>query len=364
MSQATTAAVLRGHDQQHVLEEVVLSDLAPTEILVRIVSAGMCHTDMLLRNEATATMIGPVILGHEGAGVVEGVGSAVTRVDPGDHVILTFDSCGACRNCLRGAQAYCLEFNARNIGSHRSDGSAGATAADGSPIAARWFGQSSFAHHAISTERNTVVIDRSLPLELVGPLGCGLQTGAGSVLNEMKIAPHQSIAVFGAGAVGLAAIMAAKIAGAREIVAVDMHDSRLDMAIELGATRAVRGDVPDLVAAVKNGGLGMDFTFDTTAVTSVIQAAVLSLALSGKAVLVGVGGGDLHVPAVALSGRTVTFALMGSSVPLTFVPQLVDYWQRGLFPFEKLVRSYPLAEINQAEADSLSGVTIKPVLIP
>lgn len=364
MSQETTAAVLRGHDQPHVLEQVVLSDLAPNEVLVRIVSAGMCHTDMLPRNEATAAMLGPVILGHEGAGVVEEVGAAVTRVAVGDHVILTFDSCGSCRNCLRGAQANCLEFSARNIGSRRPDGSTGAAAEDGSPIAARWFGQSSFAHHAIATDRNTVVIDKALPLELVGPLGCGLQTGAGSVLNEMKLAPGQSIAVFGAGAVGLAAIMAAKIAGAREIVAVDMHDSRLEMAKELGATRVVRGDVPDLVAAVKNGGLGMDFTFDTTAVTPVITAAVLSLAMSGKAVLVGVGGGELNVPANALSGRTVTFALMGSSVPLNFVPQLVDYWQRGLFPFEKLVRSYPLSEINQAEADSLSGVTIKPILIP
>lgn len=364
MSIVTTAAVLRGHDQPHVMEEVTLSDLAPYEILVRIVGVGMCHTDMLPRNEAMSEMIGPVILGHEGAGIVEEVGPSVTRVKLGDHVLLSFDSCGTCASCLRGAPAYCAEFAPRNIGGRRADGSTGAAAADGSPIAARWFGQSSFAHHAIATERNTVVVEKSLPLELLGPLGCGLQTGAGSVLNEMKFAPGQSIAVFGAGAVGLAAVMAAKIAGAREIVAVDLHDSRLKTADELGATRIVKGDVPDLVAAVRDGGPGVDFSLETTAVTSVIRAAVSVLALPGRAVLVGVGEGELSIAPNELIGRTVTYVLEGSSVPQVFLPQLVDYWQRGLFPFDKFLRQYPLSDINQAEKDSLSGVTIKPVLIP
>ncbi|XVV38365.1 NAD(P)-dependent alcohol dehydrogenase [Streptomyces sp. CA-100214] len=363
MSRVTTAAVLRGHDQPHVLEEVTLSDLAPHEILVRVVGAGMCHSDMMPRIEALSKALGPAILGHEGAGVVEEVGSAVVRLRPGDHVLLSFDSCGICANCLRAAPAYCLQFNAYNLSGRRRDGSAGAAADDGSPIAARFFGQSSFAHHAIATERNAVVIDPSLPLELLGPLGCGLQTGAGSVLNEMRLAPGQSLAVFGAGAVGLAAVMAAKIAGAREIVAVDLHDSRLEMARELGATRVVRGDEPDLVAAVRGDGPGLDFSFETTAVTPVITAAISVLAVPGKAVLVGAGG-ELAVTPGALIGRTVTYALEGSSIPQVFLPQLIDYWQRGLFPFEKFVRQYPMSEINQAEADSLSGATIKPVLIP
>lgn len=364
MSAATTAAVLRGHDRAFELEQITLGELAPNEVLVRIAGAGMCHTDLLPRNPDMAERLGAVVLGHEGAGVVEAIGSAVTRTKVGDHVMLSFDSCGWCSNCLSGAPAYCDEFELRNVTGRRADLSQGAVDSEGAAVAARWFGQSSFAHHSIATERNIVVVDPELPLELLGPLGCGLQTGAGSVLNEMKLRAGQSIAVFGAGGVGLSAVMAAKLAGAREIVVVDLHDSRLELAQELGATRVVRGDVPDLVSAVKGDGAGLDFVFETTAVSSVITAAVASLRRPGKAVLVGAGGGEVALPANLLSGRTVTFALEGSSVPQIFLPQLLDYWKRGLFPFEKLIQRYPLSEINQAEADSLSGVTIKPVLIP
>jgi aryl-alcohol dehydrogenase len=364
----TRAAVLRAPDKPYVIEDVVLGELRPDEVLVRIVGTGMCHTDLLPRNPAMGMSIEPVILGHEGSGIVESIGAAVTRVGPGDHVLISFDSCGGCPSCLGGAPAYCPEFRPRNLTSRRVDGSASASSPDGAVIGNRWFAQSSFAGHAVATERNLVVVDADLPLELLGPLGCGIQTGAGAVLNEMRLAPGQSIAVFGTGAVGLAAVMAARLAGAGDIVAVDVKESRLEMARELGATRLVHGgpDVSgaDVAAQIAAGGRRVDFTFDTTAVTDVMATAVTVLACPGKAVLVGVGTGKLEIAPTALAGRTVTFVIEGSAVPQLFLPHLIEFWKQGRFPFERLIRSYPLSEINAAEADSLSGATIKPVLVP
>ncbi|MET7722499.1 NAD(P)-dependent alcohol dehydrogenase [Streptomyces mirabilis] len=360
----TRAAVLRGHDRTFAVEDVELGPLRPDEILVRIAGVGMCHTDMMPRDPGFAARLGPVVLGHEGSGTVEQVGSAVTRMQVGDHVLLSFDSCGWCATCLLGAPAYCTEFSQRNMTGRRTDGTHGATDRDGAPLAVRWFGQSSFAEHAVATERNAVVVDRELPLELLGPLGCGLQTGAGAVLNEMAPSAGQSIAVFGAGAVGLAAVMAAKIAGAADIVVVDLVPGRLDLALELGATRTVPGDTDDVLARIVNGGPGVDFTLDTTGVPGVMRTAVACLARPGKAVLVGVGSKEVSVPPAMLAGRTLTFSLEGNSVPQLFLPKLLRFWERGLFPFEKLVRTYSLDDINQAESDAIAGTTVKPVLLP
>lgn len=363
------AAVLRGHDQPFVIEDVVLGELAPTEVLVKMVGVGVCHTDLLPRMPVGDGFFGdhlvPIILGHEGSGIVTEIGSAVTRVAPGDHVVLSFDACGHCSACLSGAPAYCAQFQERNMHGKRVDLSVSATDTDGAPVANRWFAQSSFAEYATATERNIVKVDPDLPLELLGPLGCGLQTGAGSVLNEMQLSAGASIVVFGAGAVGLAAVMAAKLAGASQIVVVDLKQERLDLAVELGATRTVVAgtSVAEQVAAVLDGGPGFDFALDTTAVGSVMTTAVSVLAFRGKAVLLGAGVDSLQVHPVALTGRTVTFAFEGSSVPQIFIPKLIDLWRRGQFPFEKLIRTYSLDDINQAEADTASGKTVKPVLL-
>ncbi|MBB5895458.1 NAD(P)-dependent alcohol dehydrogenase [Kutzneria kofuensis] len=356
----TRAAVLRSFDQGFSLEEITLADLRPDEVLVEIAGVGMCHTDLILRDPAMAAALAPVVLGHEGSGIVTAVGAAVSGVRTGDHVVLSFASCGTCRECLLGAPAYCEEFTVRNVSGGYPDGSTGATDSAGGPVRNRWFGQSSFARHAVASERDVVVVDPELPLELLGPLGCGMQTGAGAVLNEMRLAPGQSIAVFGAGAVGLAAVMAAKLAGARDIVVVDLLESRLDVAKELGATRIVRGGDGDITAEVA----GMDFSFETTAVEKVIGDAIAVLGRRGKAVLAGVGPGLLTVPPSKLAGRTVTYVLEGSAVPKVFIPRLIGFWRDGRFPFDRLIRTYPLAGIDAAEADSLSGATIKPVLLP
>ncbi|QJY48036.1 NAD(P)-dependent alcohol dehydrogenase [Pseudonocardia broussonetiae] len=355
------AAVLRGRDGPYLIEEVTLDAPRAGEVLVEIVGAGMCHTDLLLRDPAVAARSGPVILGHEGSGIVREVGPGVTRLRVGDHVLVSFDSCGWCTSCLGGAPAHCTEFELRNMTGRRPDGSVGARDGGGSEVANRWFGQSCFAEYALATERNTVVVDEALPLELLAPLGCGLQTGAGSVFNEMRLAAGQSLAVFGAGAVGLAAVMAARIAGAGDIVVVDLLDSRLEAALDLGATRVVRGGTDDLTDQVRRGA-GVDFSLETTAVTSVIAASVAVLARPGKAVLVGAGAGELRLAPGQLAGRTVTFALEGSSVPQILLPQLIGHWQAGRFPIERLVTTYGLDDINLAEADSIAGTTIKPVI--
>lgn len=348
--------VLRGFDRGFSLEDITLDGPRPDEVLVAIAGAGMCHTDMLPRDPEMGAALAPIVLGHEGSGVVTEVGTAVTGIRPGDHVLLSFASCGACRECLQGGPAYCEEFELRNVSGGYADGSTSAVDAEGQPVRNRWFGQSSFARHAVAAQRDVVVVDPDLPLALLGPLGCGLQTGAGSVLNEMRLAPGQSIAVFGAGPVGLAAVMAAKLAGASDIVVVDLLQSRLEMATELGATRTYQ--------AVTDEVRGMAFSLETTAVEKVIGDAIAVLGRRGKAVLVGVGAGMLTVHPSQLAGRTVTYTLEGGAVPKVFLPRLIEFWRDGRFPFDRLIRTYPLDDIDAAERDSLSGATIKPVLLP
>ena len=357
------AAVLRGAAEPYRVETVQLDDPGPGEALVRVAASGLCHTDLFGRSGLFGEAFLPAILGHEGAGVVEAVGPGVTAVTPGDHVVLSFDSCGGCPGCLTGAPSHCAEFELRNFLGARADGTGCARDASGAGLTSRWFGQSSFAEYAVATVRNMVKVDKDAPLSVLSPLGCGIQTGAGAVLNSLRLAPGQSLAVFGVGAVGLAAVMAAKLSGAAEIVAVDLLPARRELALELGATRAVDGADPALVAAVRATGPGLDASFDTTGVTSVMSAAVEVLTRPGSCVLVGGGLDSFTIHPAALAGKTVTFVYEGAALPQLFIPRLVGLWERGLFPFDRLIREYPLAEINQAEADAQSGATVKPVLL-
>ncbi len=359
-----TAAVLRGADQPYAIEEIDLRDLRAHEVLVRIVAAGMCHTDVLPRVPGFIAAP-PIVAGHEGAGVVEAVGGDVTRVSVGDHVVLSFDSCGACANCNAGQPAYCDTFIVRNLFGRELDGTSTATDASGAPVAARWFGQSSFASHAITTERNTVVVDKALPLEKLGPLGCGIQTGAGSILGALDVQPGTSVAVFGSGAVGLAAVMAAKVAGATTIVAVDLQQHRLDLALELGATHVVKGDAPNVGAQIMAAaGGGVQYAFDTTGIPAVIVTALQATRMTGKVGLVGVQQGDLVLQSNDMLGKTLLNILEGSVDPQVFIPRMIQLWLDGQFPFDRLIEEFPLSQINEAEQSSLAGGVIKPVLRP
>ena len=360
------AAVLRAGDGPFVVEEADIADPGPGQVLVRIAAVGFCHTDVLPRGEDFPARP-PIIAGHEGAGVVEALGPGVTEPPVGSHVLLSFDHCGACENCLDGHPAYCRSFLRRNLtGTGTGSGAGPVTDADGKPVASRWFGQSSFATHAVVDVRNTLAVDPELPLELLAPLGCGIQTGAGSILLALGVRAGSRVVVFGAGGVGLAAVMAAKVAGAATIVAVDLHESRLDLAQELGATHVLLGDADDVPRRLRKlTGGGADYVLDTTGVPEVIRDGVDSLRVRGTIGLVGAQSRDLVLgPAALATGKTVMGILEGDAVPRRFLPQLIELWQQGRFPIERLVRTYPLSEINTAERDAASGVTVKPVLLP
>lgn len=357
------SAILRDPAEPYSIEPVELEDPGPGEALVRIVATGLCHTDLLGRAGVLGDHFLPAVLGHEGAGVVEKVGPGVTGVEPGDHVVLSFDSCGSCPGCLAGRPTDCSVFEARNLSGLTADGRRTARDAQDRPVTNRWFGQSSLAQYALATSRNMVKVDRDLPLELLGPLGCGIQTGAGSVFNAMRLAPGQSLAVFGVGAVGLSAIMAARVAGASDIVAIDLNPVRRDLALRLGATRAVDGTDPDVVGAVTGSGGGVDFSFDTTSVGAVMANAVRVLKRPGSCVLVGSGMDMLTLHPTELTGKHLTYCYEGAAIPQLFIPYLIELWRQGRFPFEEMIVQYPLASIGVAEADAIAGTAVKPVIV-
>ncbi len=359
-----TAAVLRDPEGRYELEELELAEPLADEVLVRVVATGMCHTDVMPRSPVSFSPP-PIVVGHEGSGIVEAIGADVEGIEVGDHVVMSFDFCGECAACLAGRPPYCETMLMRNLTGRRVDFSTGATDADGAEVASRWFGQSSFATHAIATARNVVVVDREAPLELLGPLGCGMLTGAGTVMVAFDAQPGSSIVVYGAGAVGLAAVMAAKVVGCSTIVAVDLHDHRLELATELGATHVMRGDAADVVMQVHAAtGTGADYALDTTGNPQVILSAIGSLKMGGHAGLVGIQSGDVVLDAATLVGKTASGILEGDADPRVLIPRLLELWKDGQFPFERLIEQFPLDQINEAEAASLEGRVVKPVLIP
>lgn len=360
-----TAAVLRDREGPHVLEAVELAEPGPGEVVVRIAGAGLCHTDMLPRRPASAAPL-PLILGHEGSGVVVETGPNVTGVALGDHVVASFDSCGECASCAASHPAYCATFPHRNLIGRALDGSTPVRDASGAEVSARWFGQSSFASHALVSARNLVVVDRELPLELLAPLGCGVQTGAGTVFNAFGVRPGQSIAVFGVGAVGLSAVMAARAAGASTIVAIDRHESRLALAGELGATHAIASAEADLVGEIHRiTAGGAHYTVDTTGVPDVMNAAINATRMPGTCGLLGAPQGELTIdPRVLSFGRNLMGIIEGDAVPKLIIPALIELWRQGRFPFDRLVSTFPLSQINEAEQAMSRGDVVKPVLVP
>jgi aryl-alcohol dehydrogenase len=359
-----SAAVLRDPAGAHLIESVHLDEPGPGELRVRIVGAGMCHTDLAPR-AGVGLGTPPVIVGHEGAGVVEALGPGVSSLVVGDHVVLSFDSCGECANCRAGSPAYCDTMIPRNLLGRRLDGSTCVTGSDGEPIGARWFGQSSFATHCLATERNAVKIDPSVPLELMGPLGCGVQTGAGSILVALNVRPGSGLVIFGSGAVGLSALLAAVVAGATPIIAVDLQDARLALARELGATHTLRGDDPELVAKILDiTGGGAQYSFDTTGVAAVMRTALDCLRMTGVCGYVAVPQTPLEIDVMTFFGKSAVGILEGGADPQTFIPHMIELWKQGRFPFDRLIETYPMSRINEAEQSSASGGTIKPVLLP
>ncbi|PZT73432.1 MULTISPECIES: NAD(P)-dependent alcohol dehydrogenase [unclassified Streptomyces] len=359
------AAVLRSYEEPFAVEDVVLDGaLAPGELLVEIAGCGMCRTDLAVRRSAGRSPL-PAVLGHEGSGVVVRTGGgAESRIGVGDHVVLGFDSCGHCRGCLGAAPAYCDSFASLNLFGGRAQEPSRLTGADGKALAPRWFGQSSFGAYALVSARNAVRVDPALPVELLGPLGCGFLTGAGAVLNTFRAGPGDTLVVLGAGAVGLAAVMAAGAVGVPS-VAVDRHRERLALAERFGALPLSAGTagLAERIRRLTDGGAR--YALDTTASPRLVNEALRALRPTGTLGLVA----RLHSP-LALEpgtldrGRAVRHICEGDAVPALLIPVLTGLWRAGRFPFDQLIRTYPLSDINEAERDCEAGRVVKPVLLP
>jgi aryl-alcohol dehydrogenase len=357
-----TAAVSRGMGSAPVLESLELESPRSGEMLIRLVATGICHTDLHEHPGRHAPQ--PIVLGHEGAGVVESLGAGVRGFEVGDHVILSGSSCGRCPSCLANRPTYCDLAMPLCFGGKRLDGSTALRASD-APVHSHFFGQSSFATRAVVPERTAVKVDKDLPLEKLGPLGCGVITGAGSVIEALDAGFGDSIAIFGVGSVGLSAVMAAKLVGARHIVAVDINADRLALALELGATHAFHPDdnAIGLIRAVT--GRGMHFSLNTTTVAEVHTMALEVLAMNGTSAFVAAPRGQWSPKMFGMlaGGRQLRGILGGDAQPGLFLPRLIDYWRQGRFPFDRLITFYRLDEIARAFDDVHHGRVIKPVLL-
>jgi aryl-alcohol dehydrogenase len=349
-TRAIRAAVVRAAGRPLRIETLELESPRDDEVLVRIVASGICRTDIDMYDEWREAD-GAAVLGHEGAGVVEQVGRRVRGLRRGDHVVLSYQSCGRCAACRHGHPSACSRMGEANFGFRRLDGS---NALQGSGVQGHFFGQSSFASYVLATRRNAVKVPKHLPLAMLAPLGCGLQTGAGTVMNALKVRRGEGIAVFGTGSVGLAAVMAARILGADPIIGVDIVPSRLRLARQLGATEVIdarRADVGVRLAS------GVNYVVETTGDATMYRTAVRSLKPRGVVALM-TGGPDAVLP----GGRRAVGIVEGDAVPQRFIPKLIRLWQSGRFPFDRLVKFYRFRDINRAIADSRRGVTVKPVL--
>jgi aryl-alcohol dehydrogenase len=360
-----TAAVARGIGLPMSLESIDIEDPRPNEVLVRMAATGICHTDMAMRDHKIYPIPHPSVLGHEGAGIVARVGANVTKVRSGDHVVLSFGSCGHCPSCAAHHPSYCHHFNEINFYGNRGDGTS-PLSQNGAPVSL-FQTQSSFATYAVCAERNIILVPPDAPLELLCPLGCAVQTGAGGIINSLKVGVGQSVAIFGAGSVGLSALMAANMVGAATIIAIDVVDRRLALARELGATHTINPSRESIADAVRRiTGAGVDFTFETTANMKLLRQATDVLAPRGTCGFVGgIPAGTevtLDVEHMMVGGRTFRGIILGDSDPQDFLPRMIAAIAADKFPIGKIITFYPFERINDAIADCEAGRTVKAVL--
>jgi aryl-alcohol dehydrogenase len=363
------AAVLNSPNTPFIIETLDIEAPRNDEIRVRLIATGVCHTDISMMSRPFP-IDKPIVLGHEGAGIVESVGSRVSKVKSGDRVIMSYNFCGICSECHDHATSYCHNFAAYNFTGIRNDGST-ALSLGTKKVRHNFFGQSSFATHCICKENNVIKVDDELPeniFQILGPLGCGIQTGAGAIINVLQPKFGQSLAVFGAGSVGLAGIMAAKATGAGTIIVIDKIRERLDLAKSLGATHTIDiNNIKDTVQEIKSVvPSGVNFSLDTTGIPSVTRQAIEALSPRGICGFVGgVPPGteiSIELRDMMVHGKTLRGIVEGDSNAEVFIPKLIQMHLQGKFPIEKLIKTYPFEQINQAILDSKLGITVKPIL--
>ena len=361
------AAVTRAPHAPMSLETLAIEAPRADEVLIRISAVGICHTDIAMRDQLFPVPQ-PIVLGHEASGVIEAVGSDAAGLAVGDHVVMSYATCGNCAQCKCAAYPYCERWAPLNFGGARLDGSTSLSCGT-ERVHSHFFGQCSFAEYAICSARQAVKVPKDAPLELLGPLGCGVTTGAGAVIRALDVGAGESIAVFGVGSVGMSAVMAARLVGAGTIIAIDFHGSpeRAALAEELGASHVVNASTGEPEAAIREilpGGVR--FALDTTARPGRIRAAIASLSARGTC---GLAGASAPADVVSFSpmdvmsnGKSVRGIVEGEIVPAILIPQLIELHRQGRFPFDKLVKFYPFEAINEAIHDTETGKTVKAIL--
>lgn len=366
----TRAAVVWETNTPFSIENVELDTLRPQEVRVRMVATGICQSDMGAAHGHFPFPL-PGVLGHEGAGIVEDVGDAVSRAKVGDRVLLGYFSCYRCRWCQSGHPAYCVDHVTSNLlDGRRPDGSV--TVRIGNrDIGGHFFGQSSFAEQAIVHETTLIVLPQDVSedeLKVFAPLVCGMQTGAGAVLNVLRPHPTEVLVVAGAGAVGLTAVMATRLCRPKLTIIVDRVASRLQLAASLGADVVIDASHEDLDQrlAELTDGQGVDVAIDATGHVPTLNSLITALAIRGRCAAIGVpplGTKASFEVMPFVSGKSVQGISAGDTDPQTFLPMLVNAVRSGQLPIDRLEKQYKFENINQAVADAGGGNTVKPVLV-
>ena len=360
------AAVVREAGKLEI-ETLELGKPRTGEVLVKLIASGICHTDSSALNMLVPGKY-PMVLGHEGVGIVEEVGPGVRDLAPGDHVIMSFPSCGCCEECLEGRPYACDQSTELFFHGIYADGDRRITDASGEKVGAL-FGQGSLADHCIIAERNAVKADPEVELKALCSLACGVQTGAGAVLNRMDPMPGDSIVVFGCGAVGISAIMAAKLSGCGTIIGVDAVPSRLELSLECGATHVINGrECPDIAGEIKRltGGKGVHFALEASGAPALVPQMLAGMRKEGLAVLVSFLSGPVELDATMLFvGPCISFAgtVEGAANPQLFIPRLVQFYKEGRLPVDKLASYYSFEEVHRAFEESKNGSAIKPIIL-
>ncbi|EOD46851.1 putative alcohol dehydrogenase protein [Neofusicoccum parvum UCRNP2] len=375
---AARAIVSRGplNDGGWKIEDVKLREVGDDELLVRIVASGICHTDILFGGlKEGPGVIYPSVKGHEGAGYVEKVGKNVSVAQAGDPVLLSFTFCNECQICQAGHPGHCVRFGELNFGGCPCFHSSTTAASDTPDLQGSFFGQSSFASKTIVKSTSVVNVKGLVSdeeLKLFSPLGCGIQTGSGTVINVAQAGPQDTVAVLGLGGVGLSAIMAAKLRGCKTIIGIDKMEDRMGIAKELGATHTINtsklADLTDIITAVQDvtDGYGTSVTVDTTGFLPLIQKAMDFTRLKGKLIQVGStpfdAKLDIHIFPFMVAGKQYIGAVEGDVVPPKYVPQMIEWYRKGQFPVDKLVKFYKADDWQKAVDDMHHGHTVKAVI--
>ena len=364
----TQAAVVYEYGQPYQVETLELDEPREREVLVRVAAAGICHSDEHVRIGEMRALL-PMALGHEGAGVVERVGPGVTRCKPGDHIVFSFiPACGRCRFCLMGLSNLCVMQN-RTMGGPRLDGSY--RMRDG---ARREIGQfcliSTFSEWTVAPEESIVVIDNDVPLDKAALVGCGVSTAFGAVTRRARVEPGSSALVMGCGGIGINVVQSLAIAGAAEIIAVDIVDAKLEAARAFGATHTLNARQDDVPKAARGltANQGVDYAFEVTGVPGAITQAFAATRKGGTVVLIGISPADQRSLPIApqelvLLQKSVLGTLYGSTQAANDIPKLLGLYKAGKLKLDELVtRTYTLDDINQGYADLTAGQNLRGVI--